>query len=114
MALFRAGLFFEAHEAWEIPWRAATGRDRCLLQGLIQVAAACIHARAGRPAPARRLFGRALARLRDAGPSVDSGGPFGVPLAELLEKVASAPEAFLDSPLPPDPATYFPLAPPPP
>jgi hypothetical protein len=54
--LFDAGCFFEAHEAWEGPWRRA--RDRAststadqhtatLLQALIKVAAAAVKARQG-------------------------------------------------------------------
>lgn len=34
-----AGRFFDAHEELEIPWKAAEGDEKILLQGLIQVAA---------------------------------------------------------------------------
>jgi len=40
MALFDAGRWFEAHEAWEDHWLAAEGQDRLFLQGLIQLAGA--------------------------------------------------------------------------
>ena len=40
LALYRAGYFWEAHEAWEPLWLAAppNSRERALLQGLIQLA----------------------------------------------------------------------------
>lgn len=60
---FRAGRPFEAHEDWERLWDESAGNDRVFLQGLIQLAAACVHVGRGNPAPARRLFGLALAKL---------------------------------------------------
>ena len=105
IAHFQAGRFHEAHESWEGPWRAARGTEREFLQGLIQIAAACLHSRAGRPSPARRLFARAGERLRAGGPSA----PFGFPLEDLLARLSAAPAALLDSPSPPDPSVYFPL-----
>ena len=60
---FRAGRPFEAHEDWERLWNESTGNDRDFLQGLIQLAAACVHVGRGNPAPARRLFGLALSKL---------------------------------------------------
>lgn len=40
LALYRAGFFWEAHEAWEPLWLAAApnSRDRAFLQALIQLA----------------------------------------------------------------------------
>jgi len=60
---FRAGRPFEAHEDWERLWNESTGNDRDFLQGLIQLAAACVHVGRGNPGPARRLFGLALSKL---------------------------------------------------
>ncbi len=60
---FSAGRFYEAHEDWEHMWMAAEGSERLALQGLIQTAAACLHAREGREAPARRLFLSAAQKL---------------------------------------------------
>ncbi len=37
--LFDAGMFFEAHEAWEERWKVAERDEKRLLQGLIQIAA---------------------------------------------------------------------------
>jgi len=73
--LYNAGYFWEAHEAWEGPWRAAEGRDarqRRFLQGLIQCAAACLKAAAGDSQACRRLAARAVERLEQA--RVDGGG----------------------------------------
>ena len=42
--LFNAGLFWEAHEAWEEAWTPDRhGPDRGFYKGLIQVAAGCLH-----------------------------------------------------------------------
>ncbi len=40
---FNAGLYFEAHEAWEEVWLAASRELREFYQGLIQVSAAFVH-----------------------------------------------------------------------
>lgn len=40
---YNAGEFFEAHESWETAWLEATGSEKTLLQGVIQVAAAFHH-----------------------------------------------------------------------
>jgi predicted metal-dependent hydrolase len=40
---FNAGLYFEAHEAWEEVWLGARRELREFYQGLIQVAAAFVH-----------------------------------------------------------------------
>lgn len=38
--LFAAGEWWEAHEAWEEPWKHATGDERQFIQALILLAAA--------------------------------------------------------------------------
>ena len=60
---FRAGRFFEAHEKWELLWKASAGDDRVFLQGLIQLAAARVHIGRGNPAPAARLLALAKEKL---------------------------------------------------
>jgi uncharacterized protein len=62
-ALYNAGLYFEAHEAWEDAWRAEAGEARQLLQGLIQVAAGYLKASQGLPGGAVRLLEAGLSRL---------------------------------------------------
>lgn len=66
--LWNRHFFWEAHEAWEKPWRAA-GRDTPLgrfLQGLILLAAAALKQELGARQPARRLAARGARRLREA------------------------------------------------
>jgi predicted metal-dependent hydrolase len=75
--LWNRGFFWEAHEAWEEPWRAA-GRNTVVgrfLQGLILLAAAGVKHERGATGPARRLAARGARRLRDAhaaGPRFDA------------------------------------------
>jgi uncharacterized protein len=63
-ALYLAGRFFEAHEAWEDAWRVEKGPVRVFLQALIQIAAGFVKAlRDGRPAGALKHFECAAERL---------------------------------------------------
>ena len=59
---FRAGRFFEAHEGWELLWKNSKGDDKLFLQGLIQLAAACVHIGRGNATPGRHLL--ALAKIK--------------------------------------------------
>src|SRR5687767_13119770 len=43
VALYNAGEFWHAHEAWEQVWMDAPNAERGFYQGLIQVAAAFVH-----------------------------------------------------------------------
>ncbi len=58
--LFDAGEYFEAHEVWEDLWNLAEGARRAYLQGLIQVAAALVHAKRSNWNGVRKLFSTAL------------------------------------------------------
>lgn len=79
-ALFAAGEFFAAHEAWEEVWRSTTPEPRDLFQGLVQMAAAFHHLRARRrPDVALRVLGKARRRLAGL-----CEGEAGIELAELL------------------------------
>lgn len=60
---FRAGRFFEAHEGWELLWKNSKGDDKLFLQGLIQLAAACVHIGRGNATPGRHLLALAKAKL---------------------------------------------------
>ncbi len=62
-ALFNAGRYFAAHEAWELIWRGAQGSDRAILQGLIQSAAAMLHRERGNIRGADRLWVKARGKL---------------------------------------------------
>jgi chemotaxis protein methyltransferase CheR len=67
-ALWNRRAFFEAHEAWEEPWRAAGRHSEAgrFLQGLILLAAAGVKHERGALGPARRLAARGALRLREA------------------------------------------------
>ena len=58
--LFDAGYYWEAHEAWEPFWQAASGSERALLKALILLAAAGLKLREGKTAAAHRHAGRAM------------------------------------------------------
>jgi len=65
--LYHAGYFWEAHEAWEGPWkRTRSPARKALLQGLIQLAAALLKLRLREARGAHRLLHRARRRLCDA------------------------------------------------
>jgi uncharacterized protein len=64
VALFNAGRFYEAHEAWEEAWLREQGARRLLLQGLILVAAGWLKRDVGNARGAWTLFSRALERLQ--------------------------------------------------
>jgi Domain of unknown function (DUF309) len=82
---FRAGRFFEAHEEWEMLWKDSRGHDKLFLQGLIQLAAACVHIGRGNAAPARRLLALAKAKLDRFG---DEEG--GINLGFLRKEIGAA------------------------
>lgn len=85
LAAFRAGRFFEAHEEWELLWKESKGDDRVFLQGLIQLAAACVHIGRGNAAPATRLLALAKAKLDRFG---DEEG--GIDLGFLRKEIEAA------------------------
>lgn len=69
--LLEGGFPWEAHEVWERAWQrarmeGAADSVKDLLQGLIQLAAARVLARDGRPTAALRVADRARARLARA------------------------------------------------
>ncbi|MHC4958354.1 MAG: DUF309 domain-containing protein [Planctomycetota bacterium] len=65
--LFHAGFLWEAHEAWEGLWRAATTPERRdFYQGLIQLAAALIQVRIGHERGAAKLLAAVKERLARA------------------------------------------------
>jgi predicted metal-dependent hydrolase len=61
--LFNREEFWDAHEAWEAEWLAATGERAQLLQGLIQLAAACYHVQKGTLRSAEKLRRISVGRL---------------------------------------------------
>jgi uncharacterized protein len=83
LALFNAGRFFECHEHWEIVWKQASGAERQFYQGLIQAAAALLHAERGNPRGAASTHAKCLEKLQ-ALPDVFMG----IGLAELRADLA--------------------------
>ena len=75
--LWNHRFFWEAHEAWEEPWRAA-GRDTAAgraLQGLILLAASAVKHELGARGPAKRLAARGarlLSETRSSQPRFDA------------------------------------------
>jgi predicted metal-dependent hydrolase len=61
--LFNAGRFFESHEAWEHVWKRTHGDDKRFYQGLIQAAAAILHAQRGNRKGAMALYAKASEKL---------------------------------------------------
>lgn len=66
--LYRHGYFWEAHEVWEPVWIGArpNSAERFMVQGLIQVANACLKLKMARPKAARRLVALAERCLDEA------------------------------------------------
>lgn len=82
--LFNAGHYWEAHEAWEEPWRLATGQQRAYIQALILLAAA-LHKRWAHGSLSARNYHKAQRYLQELPPTFD-----GVDLAQLAADVARA------------------------
>ena len=60
---FNAERFWECHEALEPVWRAAKGKERPLVQGLILVCAALVHEQRKEPEVALGIYRRALPQI---------------------------------------------------
>jgi predicted metal-dependent hydrolase len=63
LSLARSGAWFEAHEAFEVAWRAADGDERDFFQGLVHVVVSAYQAGRGKPVAAARQREKALRRL---------------------------------------------------
>lgn len=63
LELLNQGQYFAAHESLEEVWRTMAGRERQFVQGLIQVAVALHHHRAGNAEGAIALMDRAMRNL---------------------------------------------------
>ncbi|MDX6770612.1 MAG: DUF309 domain-containing protein [Elusimicrobiota bacterium] len=96
-ALCRAGKYFEAHEELEAGWLKASGDEKVLLQGLIQVAAGLHRLRAApsKPEGAYYLFERGLLKLRACRALLGPGGlaRLGTQLAKM-KAAGQAPLSF--------------------
>lgn len=81
--LYQRGYYWHAHEAWEEVWRTADDSVRPFLKGLIQIAAALIHAEREEWRGVLNLLSR-VQRYLSACPEM----VFGVPIREVQEQVA--------------------------
>jgi uncharacterized protein len=63
LALAQAGEWFEAHEAFELAWRAAPPAERDFFQGLVHAVVFAYQTGRGRPVGAERQRAKALRRL---------------------------------------------------
>jgi predicted metal-dependent hydrolase len=85
LELARSGRYFEAHEAFELAWRAAAAAERDFFQGLVHAVVFAYQAGRGREVGAGRQRLKALRRL----------GPYapvhrGLDLERLLEALVRA------------------------
>lgn len=62
---FNEGKYWEAHEAWEVVWKALQGDDKIYMQGLIQACGAFHHLMGQRIGPAKKLSKTAYEKIRD-------------------------------------------------
>jgi len=72
LRLYRAGQFFETHEAWETIWLTAPQPEKLFLQGLIQVTVALHHFHRNNHLGATRLLTAALRKLEPYTPTFAS------------------------------------------
>ena len=63
VALFNEGEYFACHEVWEELWKRSNGDERTALQGMIQAAAALLHAQRGNRRGALSIYAKALSNL---------------------------------------------------
>lgn len=68
IALFNAGRFWDAHEAWEDSWKAASDPNtRLFFKGIIQTAAALVHWQRGNPRGLHLNWAKARPKLVQVG-----------------------------------------------
>jgi predicted metal-dependent hydrolase len=85
LALARSGRYFEAHEAFEDAWRAASPEERDFFQGLVHVVVAWYQDGRGNETGCGRQLEKAARRLAAFAPSHR-----GVDVASLLARVDRA------------------------
>ncbi len=80
LALAQRGEYFEAHEAFELAWRACADEERDFFQGLVHVVVSAYQRARGRPVAAESQRQKALRRLAAFAPSHR-----GIDVAALLD-----------------------------
>lgn len=103
-ALFEAGYYWEAHEAWESLWHAAgrTGPVADCLKGLIKWAAAGVKVREGRPEGVRRHCLRAAELLHSSCTWFNAAPIVGLDVPHMLLMIraaASCPPDVIGTPM---------------
>ena len=113
LALARAGRYFEAHEAFEDAWRAASPDERDFFQGLVHVVVAWYQQERGNLVGCERQLAKAERRLARYAPAyrgvdvasllaqVTAGRPGELAPLDLAEaeEVEDAPESSVEPPL---------------
>ena len=69
LELARRGEWFDAHEAFELAWRAAPSEERDFFQGLVHAVVFAYQARRGKPVGAGRQREKAIRRLTPYAPA---------------------------------------------
>ncbi len=69
LELARGGEWFEAHEAFELAWRAARGEERDFFQGLVHAVVFAYQTGRGRAVGAGRQRAKAIRRLTPYAPT---------------------------------------------
>jgi uncharacterized protein len=114
LALARAGRYFEAHEAFEEAWRAASPGERDFFQGLVHAVVAWYQDGRGNLTGCTRQLEKGRRRLAPFAPAhrdvdvafllaqLDAARPPGLPPLELAqaEPVQHAAQADVEPPLP--------------
>jgi predicted metal-dependent hydrolase len=103
LRLARSGSYFEAHEAFELAWRACDAAERDFFQGLVHVVVSAYQRGRGRPVAAERQRLKAIRRLRAFAPEhrgLDVAGLLALldraeadPREQLVERDAQPPVA---------------------
>lgn len=103
LRLARSGSYFEAHEAFELAWRACDAAERDFFQGLVHVVVSAYQHGRGRPVAAERQRVKAIRRLRAFAPEhrgLDVAGLLALldraeadPREQLVERDAQPPVA---------------------
>lgn len=87
--LFNEGRYFDCHEVWEILWKRSSGAEKLFYQGMIQAAAALLHAERGELGGARSTWTKARDKL-DGLPREYHGIALGDFRSEVGESIAAA------------------------
>ncbi len=89
--LFNAGYYWEAHVFFERSWREATDAGEptmaLFFQALVQLAAALVNRRRGKPTGEAKLRARSLEKLRQSRREL-GGSILGVPVDELMAELS--------------------------